>query len=203
MLRCTKLIFYMNFSKQQHIFLHLFIAILACATAFSAQAQRLQRDVPPPPAKNKVTATVREQMNNAPINNSNTDSQVKDLLSFAFQFKGVPYRYGQASPRGFDCSGFTSYVFKRFGFSLDRTSRGQVNDGRSIARNELKPGDLVFFNGRARGGKRVGHVGIVTEVQQDNSFKFIHASCHKGITESHSTETYYQSRYVGACRVIE
>ncbi|MBQ2491322.1 MAG: C40 family peptidase [Muribaculaceae bacterium] len=191
----------MTISKQQHFILNLFIAIIACATAFSAQAQRLQRDVPPPPAKKNTTATVREQLRNAPINNNNTDSQVKDLLSFAFQFKGVPYRYGQASPRGFDCSGFTSYVFKKFGFSLDRTSGGQVNDGRRIARNELKPGDLVFFNGRAR-GKRVGHVGIVTEVNQDH-FKFIHASCHRGITESNSTETYYQQRYVGACRVIE
>ena len=193
----------MTFSKQHRIFIQLFISIIACATAFSAQAQRLQRDVPPPPAKEKATATVREQLNNAPINNDAASGRVKDLLNFAFQFKGVPYRYGQASPRGFDCSGFTSYVFKRFGFSLDRTSRGQVNDGRSIARHELKPGDLVFFNGRARGGKRVGHVGIVTEVHNDNNFKFIHASCHKGITESNSTETYYQSRYVGACRVIE
>lgn len=192
----------MIITKQHRIFLHLFIAILACATAFSAEAQRLQRDVPPPPAKNKATATVREQMNNAPINNNAPTGQVKDLLNYAFQFKGVPYRYGQASPSGFDCSGFTSYVFKRFGFSLNRTAGGQVKDGRSIARNELKPGDLVFFNGRARGNKRVGHVGIVTEVNQDN-FKFIHASCHRGITESTSTETYYQSRYVGACRVIE
>ena len=177
------------------------MVVFFCALAFNAQAQRLQRDVPPPPAKKGVAATVREQLRNAPINNNASDSQVKDLLNFAFQFKGVPYRYGQASPRGFDCSGFTSYVFKRFGFSLDRTSGGQVNDGRRIARNELKPGDLVFFNGRAR-GKRVGHVGIVTEVNQDH-FKFIHASCHRGITESNSTETYYQSRYVGACRVIE
>jgi cell wall-associated NlpC family hydrolase len=105
------------------------------------------------------------------------------------------------SPRGFDCSGFTSYVFKRFGINLDRSSRGQISDGVRVQRNDLQPGDLVFFQGRSgRGG--IGHVGIVTRVNADNTFHFIHSACSSGVTESKNTESYYSRRYVGACRVL-
>ena len=105
------------------------------------------------------------------------------------------------SPRGFDCSGFTSYVFKRFGIELDRSSRGQIFDGVRVKKNDLQPGDLVFFQGHSgRGG--VGHVGIVTKVNDDNTFHFIHSACSSGVTESKNTESYYSRRYVGACRVL-
>ena len=90
----------------------------------------------------------------------------------------------------------------RFGYNLTRTSYGQVNDGERVERDQLQPGDLVFFAGRAI-GRRVGHVGIVTRVNDDNTFNFIHAACHTGITESRSNETYYSRRYRGACRVIK
>lgn len=93
-------------------------------------------------------------------------------------------------------------MFKKFGVRLDRCSRDQVNNGRRVSRSELKPGDLVFFNGRAR-GKRIGHVGIVTEANGDGTFKFIHSACSRGVSVSNSTESYYRSRYMGACRVIE
>ncbi len=168
------------------------LMILTCATG--AQAQRLNH-------KKSHRGTVAEQIANAPINH-NPSAQISDLLAYAFTFKGTPYVYGVMSPKGFDCSGFTSYVFKKFGIRLNRTSRGQVNDGRRVTREDIKPGDLVFFNGRAgRGG--VGHVGIVTESYGDGTFRFIHAACSSGVRESKSTESYYRSRYVGACRVIE
>ncbi len=145
--------------------------------------------------------TVKEQLEQANINNTRQD-QIKEMLDYAFQFRGVRYRSGAAGPKGFDCSGFTSYVFKKFGYNLNRTSGGQIYDGEKVSRSDLQPGDLVFFNGRAI-GRRIGHVGIVTEVnKEDNTFKFIHAACRTGITESQSDETYYRRRYMGACRVI-
>ncbi len=169
------------------------LMIVTCATG--AQAQRLNRH------KKSHRGTVAEQIAKASIKN-NPAEQVRELLAYAFTFKGTPYVYGAMSPSGFDCSGFTSYVFKKFGIRLNRSSRGQVNDGRRVAREDIKPGDLVFFNGRAgRGG--VGHVGIVTESYGDGTFRFIHAACSRGVSESKSTEAYYRSRYVGACRVIE
>ncbi len=170
------------------------LLLLASCWVFNAQAQML------PDAKR---GTVAEQLEQMPLR-QNHRSVVGDLLSYAFQFRGVPYRYGQASPRGFDCSGFTSYVFKQFGFNLDRRSNAQINNGRRVDRRDLRPGDLVFFSGRAI-NQHIGHVGIVTEVDQDGKggFKFIHAAVHSGITESHSSESYYRPRYRGACRVID
>ena len=146
--------------------------------------------------------TVKEQIEQSALNQKQDLPSIDDILTYAFKFRGVPYRHGQMSPRGFDCSGFTSYVFKNFGIKLTRTSYGQINDGRRVNRNELRPGDLVFFSGRG-GGSGIGHVGIVTEVQNERDFKFIHAACHSGITVSHSSETYYSRRYRGACRVVE
>jgi len=147
------------------------------------------------------TGTVQEQLENANINNRVSDI-IQDMLDYAFKFRGTPYRYGQSSPRGFDCSGFTSYVFKKFGVKLDRSSRSQINNGRRVSRSDIRPGDLVFFGGR-RGKGRIGHVGIVSKVHADNSFSFIHSACHSGVIESKITERYYSKRYMGACRVIE
>ncbi len=149
--------------------------------------------------RNRTGESIKEQIANSGIHNS-TREHIKEILDYAFQFQGVRYRRGASSPSGFDCSGFTSYVFKKFGYDLDRSSGAQINNGRRVSRNELRPGDLVFFNGRAV-GNRIGHVGIVTEVD-GNSFKFIHAAS-TGIRESHSSEYYYSRRYMGACRVVE
>lgn len=145
--------------------------------------------------------TVLEQIENSNLKQSQK-SRVQEILDYAYQFRGVPYRHGASSPRAFDCSGFTSYVFKRFGVSLDRSSGGQINDGKRVSRGDLQPGDLVFFNGRAISRTRIGHVGIVTQVNDDSTFKFIHAA-RGGIKVSESTEKYYSRRYMGACRVVD
>ncbi len=184
----------MTHFKLNHFNVRFMLATVMLAICFTGQAQRLNK-------QEKPKGTVTEQLINAPINNT-PSRQIEELLDYAFRFRGTPYRSGAASPRGFDCSGFTSYVFKKFGVRLDRCSRDQVNNGRRVSRSELKPGDLVFFNGRAR-GKRIGHVGIVTEANGDGTFKFIHSACSRGVSVSNSTESYYRSRYMGACRVIE
>ena len=165
----------------------LFVLLAITFTGFTAEAQQL--------ASHK-RGTVLEQLEQNSRNNI-----VDQVINYAYRFRGTPYRYGASSPKGFDCSGFTSYVFKRFGIDLDRSSRGQITDGVRVKKNELQPGDLVFFQGRSgRGG--VGHVGIVTKVNDDNTFHFIHSACSSGVTESKNTESYYSRRYVGACRVL-
>lgn len=133
-----------------------------------------------------------------------TPEFVADLLDFARTFTGLRYRRGGKTPKGFDCSGFTGYVFRQFGMKLGASSRDQYLQGESVERDCLQPGDLVFFSGRGGGTKRVGHVGIVTSVGDDGkSFNFIHSACSSGITESHSSEPYYSRRYIGARRVSE
>ena len=126
---------------------------------------------------------------------------ISDLLGPAATFIGTHYRSGGKKPGGFDCSGFTSYIFSQFGISLNASSRSQYTQGQEIPTDQLRPGDLVFFSGRAVSHKRVGHVGIVTEICSDGTFKFIHSACSKGVVISHSQEPYYSRRYIGARRV--
>ena len=84
----------------------------------------------------------------------------QDVVEKAKEFIGVPYRYGQMNPkRGFDCSGFTTYVFKSLNICLTRSSRSQFREGVKIDdRRDLQQGDLVFFTG-TRSKKTIGHVG--------------------------------------------
>lgn len=125
---------------------------------------------------------------------------IADLLGEAKRYMGRPYAHGAKGPKAFDCSGFTSYVYRQFGFNLSPSSRTQFTQGVQVDKDNLREGDLVFFTSR-RSGKNVGHVGIV--VSADNvsgNFKFIHASM-KGITIS-DYKGYYLGRYLGARRVI-
>jgi len=126
-----------------------------------------------------------------------------ELIDYGRKFIGKPYRYAGKGPGSFDCSGFTSFVFSKFGYKLDPSSGGQERQFPAIRRKEdLQKGDLVFFEGR-RGDGIVGHVGIVTETRRDGTFRFIHASTNFGVIISSSSEPYYASRYLRGGRVLE
>lgn len=125
------------------------------------------------------------------------------VISTAKQYLGTPYRSGGNTPRGFCCSGFTRFVFGKFGYNLNGSAPGQYSHGRSVSSSELQPGDLVFFGGR-RNSKSIGHVGIVTEADNaKGTFKFIHSATSSGICISSSAEPYYKGRYVGARRILD
>lgn len=125
----------------------------------------------------------------------------EDILNTAEKYMGTPYCMGATGPTRFDCSGFTSYVYKKRNIKLNRTSREQYTQGISVNKSEVRPGDLVFFGSR-RSGKGVGHVGIVYSIEDDGSFKFVHASCKRGVTISSSTDDYYTRMYRGARRIL-
>lgn len=127
---------------------------------------------------------------------------IGDLLDEARSHSGLRYRRGGKSPAGFDCSGFTGYVYKQFGYKLNASSSSQYSDGVQVEKGDLRPGDLVFFTSpRSRGG--VGHVGIVVEADNEqNTFRFIHSAVSGGIQIDNSTAPYYKKRYVGARRII-
>lgn len=136
------------------------------------------------------------------INKTSTTLQ-DDIIQYGRQYLGKPYRYAGKGPNGFDCSGYTSFVFRKFGYRLDTSSSGQDRQIPTIARREdLRKGDLVFFEGRRQSGI-VGHVGIVTEVFSNGHFKFIHSSTTSGVIISSSREPYYASRYLRGGRVLE
>lgn len=129
------------------------------------------------------------------------NATIDSLLSFAKMHIGIPYRYGGKNEKGFDCSGFTSYIFKHFGFILPPTSDGQAFYGDTISKENIKIGDLVFFKGRNSKSTRIGHVGIVTEITE-NDILFIHSSSNKGIMITSINSDYYYKRYVTARRLL-
>ena len=118
----------------------------------------------------------------------------EQIVARAEQYLGRPYRRGSKGPSAFDCSGFTSYVYKSMNIRLNSCSRTQSVEGISVEREEVHAGR------NSRGS--VGHVGIVSKVKEDGSFDFIHASCSQGVTVSSSTEPYYHNRYRGARRIL-
>ena len=94
-----------------------------------------------------------------------------DVVNYAKQYLGYRYVYGGSTPStGFDCSGFTSYVYKHFGISLSRSSKAQASNGRAVSKSDLQVGDILCF-ARTSGSKTVGHVGIYI-----GGGKFIHAA---------------------------
>lgn len=115
------------------------------------------------------------------------------VVDYSKKFLGVPYKWGASSGKAFDCSGFVVYIMNKFNAGLDRTASSQFNSGTKISRDELQPGDLVFFTTYKKGPS---HVGIYIG---DN--KFIHAS--SGVDRVTITDldtNYYKKRYLGARR---
>ncbi|AFM40703.1 cell wall-associated hydrolase, invasion-associated protein [Desulfosporosinus acidiphilus SJ4] len=121
---------------------------------------------------------------------SNGDSS---LVGRALSLEGTPYVFGGSSRSGFDCSGFTKYVYANSGISLPRTSYAQFASGNPVSKNDLRPGDLVFFTTYTSGAS---HVGIYM-----GGGRFIHASNpNSGIEVSSLSDSFYASRYLGARR---
>lgn len=123
----------------------------------------------------------------------------EELIRFAKSLLGTPYAYGGTSPSGFDCSGFTSYVFGAFGIKLERVSTDQAKQGMEISKENLKPGDLVFFD--TNGGHSViNHTGIFI-----GDGKFIHASSGTSscVIISDLTTGYYAGNFMTARRIYQ
>jgi len=135
----------------------------------------------------------------------NTDSVSPDsLLQFAQSLIGTRYRSATSDPaRGFDCSGFVSYVFKSFNFSVPRSSCDFINVGEKIRLEDAKPGDIILFTGTSRRSRRIGHVGIVY-CNDGDEFKFIHSTSGKehGVTITAMDKT-YRRRFVQIIRLLK
>ena len=131
-----------------------------------------------------------------------SSSSNSDIAATAKQYLGTGYVYGGTSPRGFDCSGFTMYVYSQHGYSLPHSATSQWQSGlgtRVYSISELQPGDLVFFNDPSRNaGKACSHAGIYTGDGQ-----FIHSSSSRsgGVIVSSLTSGYYNTYFGGGIQV--
>lgn len=123
-------------------------------------------------------------------------AESNSVISIAKKQLGKPYVYGSAGPNAFDCSGFTTFVFKQIGIKLPRTSASQSQFGKPVQKSNLQPGDLLFFNTTGAG---VSHVGIYI-----GNGKFIHSatSINPGIVINDLNSSYYLRTYVSARRVL-
>jgi len=128
-----------------------------------------------------------------------TASDKKKLLDYAKYFKGGKYVWGGTSPKGFDCSGYVQYLYKKHHVNLPRTAWAQSKKGLSVDKDNLQKGDLLFFLTDKKRGIPVTHVGIYI-----GNGEFIHAaSKKKGIIISPIYHGYYAKKFVSAKRVLK
>lgn len=140
------------------------------------------------------------QKNNVKHQNERKAEQV---IKEAKKHTGTKYTYGGKSPKtGFDCSGFVSYVFKKVNVTLPSGSAALSKKGEKVSLKKVKKGDLLFFKGRNKKSKNVGHVAIVVE-NKSGKIKMIHASTSKGIvTQTYNDISYWTERFLFAKRIF-
>ena len=147
----------------------------------------------------RATAKPRNKAEtNTAVNNEQTtpppaSAGTSSVVAKAKQYIGSRYVYAGSTPSGFDCSGFTSYVYKQFGVALNRTAAGQFGNGVAVSKSQLQSGDLVMF-----GKSGINHVGIYIGGGQ-----MVHAANpSRGVTIDTINSGYYANNYVGARRVM-
>ena len=139
-------------------------------------------------SENTKTSQEKETTTTVPISGKGAT-----VVETAKKYIGCSYVYGASGPSSFDCSGFTSYVFKQHGISLNRTAAGQYSNGVAVSRNQLQPGDLVMF-----GKSGINHVGIYIGGGQ-----IVHAANKsRGVTTDTINSGYYNNNYLRARRVM-
>lgn len=163
------------------------------------------------PTTTQVTEECYEEIDNFDFLYENNDDlnldydrmTVNGLLNEAMSHLGARYRSGSKGPSAFDCSGFTSYVYRQLGNdNIGCSSREQYARNVPVDRSEIQRGDLVFFTSPGS-GRKVGHVGIVVDVDPiTRTFHFIHASSREGVKVSASNEGFYAQRFIGVRRVM-
>jgi len=141
-------------------------------------------------------ALTGQTLSTAPFSYGNTSesSEGENIVAAADQYLGVPYVYGGNTPDGFDCSGFTKYVFSSIGITLPRTADEQYDIGTPVAYSNLRPGDLLFFDSGYSG---ISHTGIYV-----GNHEFVSATTSQGVVVADLDNTYWSSCYVGARRVV-
>lgn len=128
------------------------------------------------------------------IGHQPVSGNVKEVLTYAHTFTGVPYKFGGTTPEGFDCSGYIRHVFKKIGYDMPRQADEQFRVGKKVEKSNLQPGDLVFFETYEPG---ISHSGIYIGDGQ-----FISATSSSGVAVADIDDSYWGPRYRGAKRVL-
>lgn len=147
-----------------------------------------------------TTTEIEETETPTPVESAENNSIRDNLITEAEKHIGIPYKYGGVSPKGFDCSGFTQYVFSKNGLGIPRTASSQATTYEKIKLKDAEKGDLVFFG---RNKNEISHVGIVYS-NGDEGLKMIHASSSRGIMISNvDKDPYWSPKLQYAAKVVK
>ena len=132
------------------------------------------------------------------VDSSRSSSLAQSIITDSRTFLGSRYKYGGEGGKGFDCSGLVFKVYTKYDFSMYRSSGEQYKQGKSIAINEARPGDLIFF----KKNSRIFHVAIISQVSK-GSISIIHSTTSKGVIEEDLySSNYWSKRIAGVKRII-
>ena len=168
----------------------LFLALLLVVDLSSCRGRRNSSTRLHVPASTRVSAVTR------PLSSKDKRQVIQEARTFI----GTPWVSGGVSKTGIDCSGLTLLSYRSVGKELPRNSIMQSEAGSEIALKELYPGDLVFFTDR-KGNSRITHVGLVTEVPDTKTIKFIHTTNRLGVVENNLLQPYWANLFVKGVRV--
>jgi len=126
--------------------------------------------------------------------------KAEEIIETALEYSGVRYKYGGTTKRGMDCSGLLYVSFTTHDIAIPRVSHQIFDQADPIKMKEVTKGDLLFFKTNRR-GKRINHVGLVVDIQ-DDEIKFIHSTSSRGVIVSSLKEGYWNSAFVKAARIL-
>lgn len=201
------------------IILVLLVSCKPTSNIITSKSEAVKRGIYRFPENKKIAEKVRSQQSKKEpkkavagnrINDKNDDDyvisvddssyMVKQLINTASENLGTKYKAGGTTSNGFDCSGLMYSTFKKFDITLPRSSVDMAKIGRILDEDDIRKGDLIFF--RTNGKSVINHVGMVTEVT-DDEIKFIHSSTQKGVIVSSTKESYYGKNFAQANRILE
>jgi cell wall-associated NlpC family hydrolase len=126
----------------------------------------------------------------------NNEAVVDSVIQFGKKFLGLRYKYRGQSPKGFDCSGYVSYIFGKYGYSFPHSSSAMATLGKKVDLKEARKGDFIFFKGRSTRSSGVGHVALIISADS-GQVTMMHSTCMKGvIIEKYNTSAYFKTRYL-------
>lgn len=173
-----------------------FIFFESCSSSRKSAAPRKVKDT-----EIKSSVVIKKKVPAKTINTRGIAAE--EVVVFAESLQGVPYRYGSIDiKKGFDCSGFITYVFSHYGISVPRTSSDFTNAGNEVSMKECKRGDIILFTGSDPKSGVVGHMGIITR-NSGGSINFIHAAsgAGRGVMISGMSD-YFITRFVKVIRIF-
>jgi probable lipoprotein NlpC len=124
------------------------------------------------------------------------------IVSAARKYNGTPYKQGGVDRHGMDCSGLVYVSYGKAGITMPRRSIDQGSIGELVKLDEVKAGDLLFFDTENEKPRKINHVGIVIKMGDKNNITFIHATVQMGVMENKMSEPYYKKSFIKAMRVL-